>query len=248
MEKFFAHPSASGLLKISGVISNYHVSRASASFVFTESDQTKLGVVAVAAALAGMGGQAMSVASNTSATEEDADYVEFNLGEKAIKGWLWRSPFHDGDHVEVAVEWQTDHYELFGLARSIDQTIALYPHCSRSKRRHIRNSLKWWLIVTAGMQIIISVGLLTISWNTFIEIWRYMLFEGAWWLPVGLTAALAIAVASITRQWMPFVTLAERVFQTLELPDARNIDLVQSSKNRRTDLDTPEFGAMYFRY
>lgn len=52
----------------------------------------------------------------------------------------------------------------------------------------------------------------------------------------------------MTRQWMPFARLAERVFQTLELPDARNIDLVQSSKNRRTDLESAEFGAMYFRY
>ena len=248
MTEFIKHPSATGIVKLSGKIENYTVSRQRASFVFTESGQNKLGVVAIAASLAGMGGQAMSVASNATSTEEDADYVEFNLGGKAIKGWLWRSPFRDGDDVEIAAEWKNDHYEVFGVTRPSDKTISLYPHCSRAKNRHSKNSLKWWLITTVGLQLIISIGLLTIGWDTFIEIWRYMLFEGAWWLPAGLSVAFAIAIASMANQWMPFVKVADKVFSVLGLPEPQNIDLVKSSKKQRMAQDTPEFGAMYFRY
>lgn len=57
--------------------------------------------------------------------DEEADYVEFVLEGQPIKGWVWRSPFQEGDEVEVAAEWQKDHYEVFGIARPVDHTIAL---------------------------------------------------------------------------------------------------------------------------
>ncbi|MQA22811.1 putative type VI secretion system effector [Rugamonas rivuli] len=249
MMEFSANSKASGLIKLSGQISHYKKSRQRASFVFSPSDRTKMEVIAVAAALVGMGGQAMSVASNATSMEEEADFVQFKLNGNVVGGgWLWRSPFADGDEVVVAAEWQSDHYELFGVARPTDRTIALYPHCSRARTKHIRNAVKWWLIVSIAIEVGISTIFLMGGWDGLVYFWRGLFAEGGWWLPVGLTAFCAVAITSMTRQWMPFVTLAERVFQTLELPDARNIDLVQSSKNRRTDLDTPEFGAMYFRY
>ncbi len=52
----------------------------------------------------------------------------------------------------------------------------------------------------------------------------------------------------MTMQWMPFVRVAEKVFETLELPNAKNIDLVKSSRTQKTTKDTAEYGSMYFRY
>lgn len=37
-------PNADGLAKLSGTVRNLKVTRASASFVFTESDQTRMGL------------------------------------------------------------------------------------------------------------------------------------------------------------------------------------------------------------
>ncbi|ELX11457.1 hypothetical protein Jab_1c00400 [Janthinobacterium sp. HH01] len=248
MQNFIKPPSTSGLIKLSGKISDYIVTRDRASFVFTESDQTKLGVIAIAASLVGMGGQAMSVASSTTSMEEDADYVQFTVNGKMIKGWLWRSPFKNGDEVDIAAEWQADHYELFGIARPEDRTISLYPHCSRAKTRHIKNAIKWWLIVSIFLELGISAIFLTDGWSGLVYFWKGLFAEGGWWLPVGLTAFCAIAIASMTKQWMPFVRLSERVFSALALPDPRNIDLVKSSKGKKTETDTLEFGSMYFRY
>ncbi|MQA22813.1 putative type VI secretion system effector [Rugamonas rivuli] len=248
MTDFLPHPAPLGLIKLTGKISDYKVVRESASFVFTKNDQSKLGVVAIAASLVGMGGQAISMASNTTSMEENADHIQFKLNDKILKGWLWRSPFRDGDEVEVAAEWQTDHYEIFGVTRPNDKTIALYPHCSRSISLHIKNAIKWWLIISIGLQIGISILFGTNGWQELRDFWVGAIDQGGGWFVAGITVFIAIAIWSMTKQWMPFAKLAEKVFTTLDLPNPRNIDLVKSSRNQRKNQDNVEFGSMYFRY
>ncbi|MFX6119059.1 hypothetical protein ABTE85_22595, partial [Acinetobacter baumannii] len=70
---------ANGLIKISGEIKNYLSKRDEASFVLTKKDKTGMGMVSVALAAAGMGGQAIATASNAASLQEEADYVEFDL-------------------------------------------------------------------------------------------------------------------------------------------------------------------------
>ena len=65
--------------KLTGTIFNLKVTRDSASFFFTRDDQMQMGVVAIAAAIAGLGGPAIASASNASAVDEEADYLEFDL-------------------------------------------------------------------------------------------------------------------------------------------------------------------------
>ena len=105
-----------GLIKLSGIITNYRCTRKEANFMLTEGDQTRTGVIAIAAALAGLSGAAVSTASSAN-MEEDGDYVEFDLDGQPVKGWAWRSPFKNGDSVEVAAEWQGDHCETGEISR-----------------------------------------------------------------------------------------------------------------------------------
>ena len=56
MTYFVSEKRAEGLCKLQGQITRYKCTRASASFVYSDGDQKTLGVVAIAAALAGMGG------------------------------------------------------------------------------------------------------------------------------------------------------------------------------------------------
>jgi hypothetical protein len=241
MTNFIPHPSANadGLVKLTGTIRNLKVTRDSASFVFTESDQTKLGVVAIAAALVGQGGQAMSAASSDS--EEIAEYLEFDLDGQQVRGWVWRNPFKEGDDVEVAAEKQGDHYESFGIKSPKDKLIALYPHCSRGRASHVRNAAKWWLIGGGGFCLIFVLSsiesLSLLSKN-------YVLFSAM----AGIMAFFAFVTFMMTRQWLPFVRLAEKVFRALDLPNPSNIDLTKTSKAQRTDKDTGEFCTFYFRY
>jgi len=148
MENYINHSEDNALLRLTGKIRSYKQERLAASFIFTDSDQTKMGVLAVASAAAGLPGQAAILSNYAAALEEEADYVQFNLGDKTVKGWLWRSPFGEGDDVIAAVEERGSEYELYGLMRPEDKVIALYPHCSRGRTRHVRAVVKWWLILT----------------------------------------------------------------------------------------------------
>ena len=244
MTKFLAQQKAEGLVKLSGTIRNLKVTRANASFVFTESDQTKMGVVAFAAAIAGLGGQAMATASNASAVEEEADYLEFELKGLPVKGWVWRNPFREGDDVNVAAERRPDgHWESFGVQRPADKTVALYPHCSRGRARHLKNAAWWWLFGLGGFNLVLMT-LLYAYINGFSQPFDVVFLQ----VFAAVMLFYGVMTFSLSRKWMPFVRLAEKVFRALELPDASNVDLVKSSNKQRTAHDPGEFGTFYFRY
>lgn len=233
------------LVKLTGTIVNYKVTRMEASFVFTDSDRSAMGVTAIAAAVVGFSGPAIATASNAASTEEDADYVEFDLDGRSIKGWVWRSPFKDGDKVEVAAEWREDHYEAAGIARPTDCIIALYPHCSRGRVKHAKNAIKWWFIGTSAFLIF----MLFLVWTT-VSTERYVsvLATGFHYVAFGCLAFFSLMTFSLTRKWMPFVRLAEKVFVTLEWPNPGNVDLVKFTKAQRGPGDPGELGTFYFRY
>ena len=240
MTKFLPKPNADGLVLLSGTVRNLKVTRASASFVFTESDQTRMGVVAFAAAIAGLGGQAMATASNASAMEEEADYLEFELNGQQVRGWVWRNPFREGDEVSVAAEHRADgHWEAFGVQRPADKTVALYPHCSRGRARHFKNAAWWWFFGFGGFLLVVMAPAI------------YFTGGGGGDFAVvfsGLMAFLGVMTFSLSRKWMPFVRLAEKVFRALDLPNPSDVDLVKSSNKQRTANDPGEFGTFYFRY
>ena len=236
-------PNANNLTKLTGSISNLKVTRASASFVFTQEDQTGLGVVAVAAAIAGLGGQAMAAASNASAVEEEADYLEFEVNGEPVKGWVWRNPFQNGDVVSIAAARSEAHWESYGMARLNDRTIALYPHCSRGRARHFVNAFKWWFFGAGGFVSFVGIPLFYFTaGERFFEIKE---------IPIallGLMAFFGVMTFSLSMKWMPFVRVAEKIFRTLDLPNPSNIDLVKSTKTKRAEHDPGELGAFYFRY
>lgn len=126
-----------------GVVSNFSKERATGDFLLSDADRSAAGLTAVAAALAGSGG-AVGLAS-LAGIKEEADKVQFELNGKKITGWLMWSPFKNGDEVEVVAELLRDGtYRSFAVLKPEDRTIALYPHCSRGRIAHYKNSLKWF--------------------------------------------------------------------------------------------------------
>ncbi|NMV41927.1 putative type VI secretion system effector [Ralstonia insidiosa] len=234
-----------GLVKLTGTIENYKVTRAEASFMFTDADRTKLGVVAIAAGIAGLSGPAISTAAYSASAEEDADYVEFDLDGKPIKGWVWRSPFKEGDAVEVAAEWRDDHYETAGIARPADRVIALYPHCSRGKARHIKNAAKWWALGVMWFSLAMAVLVLVVFPRRLLGA---VFSEPLLVTSAGLYAVFGLMTISLASKWMPFVRLTEKICRTLGISNAGNVDLVESSKAQRKPDDPGEYGTFYFRY
>jgi hypothetical protein len=238
------------LLKLSGTIRQLKRERGQASFVLTQADRAGMGAIAIAAGLAGLGGQAISVASAAASAEEDADYLEFELDGKQVAGWVWRSPFSEGDVVDVAAYWDGKRYQLQAIARPSDGLTALYPHCSRGKRAHVGNAVKWWLIIGGTLMLGITIF---IGWGLYQYPPQHTKLADALMTMFGIAAAFnfgffGLMVFSLARKWMPFVRVAESAFRTLGWPNPESIDLVRSSKKLRTSDDSAEFGTFYFRY
>lgn len=238
-----------GIQVLKGRITGYKRKREEASFVFTDDDREGMGAIAIAASLAGLSGQAISTASAAASAEEDADYLEFEIDGKPVKGWVWRSPFREGDEVEVAAEWQKDHYELCAIARPADRMVALYPHCSRGSGSHWRNARKWWFIGT-GLLIVVSLAIIEIA-ARFQDVtifhpvggWYFLLGFPSFFYPV-----FALMTWSLARKWMPFVRLSEKVFSAFGWEKPASVDLVKRSKEGKKGDEPPEYGVFYFRY
>jgi hypothetical protein len=233
------------LTRIAGKIQGYKSTRQAASFVFGDRDKTSLGVVAIAAGVAGFGGQAVSAASHAASAEEDADFVEFTLGEIDVKGWVWRSPFGEGDQVEVVGDVQGHAMNAIAIARPFDRTVALYPHCSRGRKRHVVNAVKWWLYLTmffvcAPLAFLLVAG----STQRLADAWN----EGGNVVALGVAVFLGLMVFSLARKWMPFVSLAEKAFAAFGWTRPGDIDLAKVTKARRKVGDPGELGTFYFRY
>jgi len=236
------------LQKLSGTIEELRCTRDWANFVFSESEHTALGVVAIAASLVGAAAQAESTA--TSDMLEEADYLEFSLAGEPVKGWVWRSPFSNGDKVEVVAEWQGDHFEAYAIARPADSIIALYPHCSRGRTSHWINAAKWWLIGSA-----FTVGLLVTMFLI-----HSLIFSPSWaktaknlsdLIPFSAAVLVLMAFVStvlLAKRWMSYVRLAEHVFHELGWSSPGTIDLKKRSRRQRRSTDTAEYGVFFFRY
>lgn len=236
-----AVPSGS-LIRLSGRINNYKCTSDTARFVFDDSDKTKLGVIAVAAAAAGLGAQAMSTASNSSAMEEVADFVEFEVEGQQVSGWLWKSPLRDGDIVDSAIELSGNGAaKLVAVRRKSDGAIALYPHCSRGRLGHWLNALKWSGLFLGVMGIFILSTFLYIAGS---DLFHYIeaLYVGG-----GATVFLMVMCYSLSRRYEPFARVAEKCFATLGLNNPSRVDLVKSTKALRKPNDPPELGTFYFK-
>lgn len=235
---------------LKGSIAGFKRRRAEASFVFTDSDRDGLGVIAIAASLTGLSGQAIGTAHAAGSTEEEADFLEFEIEGKPTRGWVWRNPFKEGDSVEVVCEEKGDHWEILAISQPSDRKIALYPHCSRGKFAHWQNALKWWFF---GTSVFLLIGGLFLEVVSFLAESRSAFFGGGGgglvvFLLAFFYSVFALMTWALARKWMPFVRLSEKVFAALGLEDPSKIDLVKSSKAQRRPDDPPEYGVFYFRY
>jgi hypothetical protein len=235
---------------LKGRMTNYRCTRQEANFIFTDDDREAMGAIAIGAALAGLSGQDIGTAAAATANE-DADYLEFEIDGKPVKGWVWWSPFQEGDDVEVATEWQEDHYELFAVARPRDRVVALYPHCSRASTLHWKTVRKWWFIGSSLFVLLLlcmsELGYSGISLESRPD-HRYVFFYALKFSAAFCYPVFGLMAWSLGRKWSPFARLAEKVFVAFGWNNPTNIDLVKISDETKKGNELITYGIFYFRY
>ncbi|WP_231752073.1 putative type VI secretion system effector [Burkholderia sp. MSMB1498] len=229
---------------LKGRLKNFKKNRVAVDFLLSDMDRSAAELTAVASALAGSGG-AIGLAS-LAGTKEEADKVQFELGGKFFTGWLMWSPFQDDEEVEVVAEPLKDGtYRAFAILRPSDHTIALYPHCSRGKSAHFKNSFKWFMRGFLIVFLIYFFVMLATFWGE--GIWREFfiaLIGGG----LGEFFVYGVIAYSMARRFLPFADMAEQIFHVLGRRDAAKIDLPARSKMARKKEGKPGLGVLYFRY
>lgn len=237
--------SAAALLR--GRIRNLSKTRCRRDFVFTPADQAKMGVTAIAAGLAGLGGIASGLGAMAMDTTEEADLLEFEIEGVPIKTWVWVSVFEEGDDVEVVAERADGNWIGYGIRRVSDRIVALHPHCSRGRFAHYRASARWWFKLTAGLLIFMYALVTVLALLQSTNNWTGLLQAGALG-SAGLALILGIIAYRISRKYAGFVNLAEKIFEVFGWPDVKNIDLPALTKKDKKPGDPGGLGILFFRY
>jgi hypothetical protein len=229
-----------------GTIAKLERSRRSHDFVLTQVQQRQVGVTAVGAAAMGMGAAGMGLVSMASNSDEEADWVEFELDGKKMQGWLWLLPMRNGDEVEVVAEKVADdRYIVYSVKRDGDDIVAMYPHATSGRKAHYRNMTKIMLWTFFVLYAIFVIG--TYFKGAFSsDLYAYTVSMAT--IGVGGFIVFGIIFYRVSLRLMGFVRLAEAVFRTYGWPDVQNIDLRKTSREHRGTNTLSNYGRHYFRY
>jgi len=222
-------------------------SRRNHDFVLTEIQHQQIGATAIAASAMGMTSTGIALIGMAGNSEEEADWVEFELDGKQIHGWLWMMPMRTGDYVEIVAEPIGNNcYVALAVKRDGDGLLAVYPHATAGRNAHYRKSVKIWMwcAVLAYLSVIF-LFMIQRGWKIFLNP-DMQLF-----LPMGLVFCSVISSAiafRVSKKLMAFVEIAEVIFETFGWPDVKDIDLRKTSKENRRENNLANFGNLYFRY
>ena len=243
------------LVLLRGKITAYQSTLLKADFSFAKGLQEgssdvsgSSGLVGGAAAL-GLGAAAMATAVNSSARLEEADRVSFRLNGEHVEGWLWRSPFSNGDEVQVVAAKVDTHWEALAVARPSDRIVSLYPHLSRGRKAHVKQAAILW---AQAMLFLSILGIIFFSVIAFTNLDReavrlsFLKQVACFGLPLTWLIFLLPGL-HLTWRWMHFVRIAEDVFRTFGWQDVERIDLRKSSRNSKGP-DVFGYGALYYKY
>lgn len=235
------------MVLLRGAISGLDRSRRSHDFVLSEVQHQQVGVTAIAASVMGMGATGIGLIGMAGNAGEEADWVEFELDGKQVKGWLWMMPMRNGDTVEVVAEpTGNNRYVAYAVKRDGDDLLAVYPHATAGRKVHYRKSVKAWMwcsflaylipaffsVMHEGLGSLLHTDMPLFLLNTFF-----------FWIAIS-----AVIAFRVSRKMMGFVRIAETIFKTFGWPDVENIDLRQTSKENRRENKLSNFGNLYFRY
>ncbi len=240
----FEHQSATVVLK--GNISNLRCRRRKQDFVLSEAQHTYIEATAAGAAIVGMGASAIGLLQMSANSQEEADWVEFELDGKHIEGWLWKMPMSEGDVVEVVAEQQFDgNYFAYSIRRVNDGVIAIYPHATSGGSALYRRIMKYMVVM-----FVLAFAFFCVAYYSNVKggesagvLW-FPLFGGLFTLPfVWLLFHRAyLKLAHLGR-------LAEAIFSCYGWHDVSRIDLARASKSATpANAKRGEYGVYYFCY
>jgi hypothetical protein len=173
------------------------------------------------------------------------------LDGKRISGRFSKIWFTNGDNLECAVAPQSDgSCAVFAVRRPSDQTLWMFPHCSRGSYKHWKYAGKMCVILSLVMSAFL---LLFLTPNHGIALWaNEESYMGATiFIIMGVVIGFYFSL-NTARRWSPFVAIAESIFSTFGYSDPAKVDLPQQDKlfriNQAPGGEPNQYAPWVFRY
>ncbi|MBB4515700.1 putative type VI secretion system effector [Paraburkholderia fungorum] len=228
-----------------GTIANLRIRRRQQDFVMSEAQHEHMEATAAGAALLGMGASAIGLLNLSANSEEEADWVEFDLDGTQVEGWLWKMPVFNGDEVEIVAERRPrGRYFVYSLRRPEDGVVAVYPHATAGRSAQYRSIMKMMLWCFFVIYFIFSAIFL---YNNGKDGWSDALNFIAILGFCGLLMFWGLFYISY-RKLIRFSYLAEAIFSCYGWANEKSIDLIKSSKGVKPTRIAAEYGLHYFIY
>ncbi|MNB68446.1 hypothetical protein D3C81_151000 [compost metagenome] len=198
------------------------------------------GAAAAVAIAAGSPGIGAAIMAESDSAYDTAGYVQGEINGRPFRGWVGRTRLQAGDEVEMVVEWQHDHYEVYAIALPEEQIVSVIPKCDMGHIAHALWRIKNMFILTFFFilmfaSICLIKSLSESGWGNF-HFWsEYSLFMlitvGFSLFFCGLIAYSAYKACAPTR-----CKLAEEIFNLLGMKNIARADLNKITKEREQQL------------
>jgi hypothetical protein len=123
------------------------------------------GAVAAAAIVAGSPGVGAIMMAESESSNDSAEYVQGLINGKPFRGWVGVTCVQAGDDVDMIVEWQHDHYEVYAIALPEERIVSVCPKCDMGHIAHMLWRIKNMFILTAIIRFMFASVCLVKSLN-----------------------------------------------------------------------------------
>ena len=234
-----------------GRLTDLYVEDGQEDFVSTQGTNFQTAGAAIGLAAAGLAGAATNALFSAGGGADRVKYFTGLLDGKRIAGQFSKIWFSDGDHLECAVESQPDgSYTAYAVRRPSDQTLWMFPHCSRGRKKHWRYARRMSAILSFLMTIFLLLCLTPVLGIALFadDAARFL---STIFVVIGVLMGTYFSL-NTARRWRLFVEIAESIFEAYGYPDPSQVDMPEQNKlywkKFPISPEPREHGAWVFRY
>ncbi|MCQ4443299.1 hypothetical protein NOX22_01580 [Enterobacter cloacae] len=194
------------------------------------------GAAAAAAIVAGSPGVGAAIMAESESSNDSAEYVQGLINGKPFRGWVGVTRVQAGDDVDMIVEWQHDHYEVYAIAIPEERIVSICPRCDMGHAAHMLWRIKnMFILIAILMFMFVCVCLIKslneVGWGE-LDFWNeysvfLMMISGLAFLFTG-----AIALAAYKACAPTCCKLAEEIFHLLGMNNVAFVNLKKTTKKR----------------
>ncbi|HID4134233.1 TPA: putative type VI secretion system effector [Pluralibacter gergoviae] len=197
------------------------------------------GAAAAAAIAAGSPGIGSAIMVESESSNDSAEYVRGMINGKPFGGWVGVTRLQAGDEVDMIVEWQYDHYEVYAIALPEERIVSICPKCDMGHIAHIFWRIRNMLILIVILMLIylsvciyISYSEVNVKGEPF-----FLRFSSFLMMAFLISSIISGLIAFFACKYYSLTTckLAEEIYRLLNMKCVSKVNLNKKTKKQKNE-------------